>query len=156
MRPCAPQVGHSFSAFNYFSFTLSTSCVLSVDSRSTVGLTLQLTTSGLVLKLRLQRYSQRLIFPIYLACYPSTALVMAAAAIRASAVSTARHLVRRRCCKVRMAAAAAQKKVEQTQLQREETLRQSAAVEAKLLLPEAVRVAREELAVGGLLILAAF
>ena len=81
---------------------------------------------------------------------------VAAAAVPASAVSSARSMLRERRCKWRALAIVAQREAAQTELEREKALRKSAAMEAELLLPEAAQVARDERFVGGLIILAAY
>ena len=140
-----------------FSLTLSTDRAISLASSSALGVGLQLSERGLVLKLRLQRHQQRLVLPIYLLASPSRRELMLVAAAPAAALAAARRFLveplraRRKRKQARREAAEAKA----AEAKAEESRRQALA-ERRLLERDAAARAAEEERAGGLVVLAAY
>eukprot|EP00965_Chrysotila_dentata_P125426 4147018-Pleurochrysis_carterae.AAC.1 len=110
-----------------------------------------------MLKLRLERYAQRLLIPLYLAGTPTAPLIglsalvpaLALAALRALAVAPRKRAQHAREAAHRAAAAAAAEAALQAEWQ-------AAMIEARLLSAEAQTRTQEELARNGLVVLEAY
>ena len=128
-----------------------------MGSNSALGVALQLSNRGLLLKLRVQRYGHRLLLPIYLAAAPSAWEIILATVMPGVSGAFTRVVVlskfrRRRLLKERQAQAS--EAVSKAKLAAE--IRRAAELDTQLLLCDAVLRAEEEEARGGLVIIAAF
>ncbi|KAL1495794.1 hypothetical protein AB1Y20_016655 [Prymnesium parvum] len=136
---------------------LSTERIISSSSNSAFGAALQYSSRGVLLKLRLQRYGQRLIVPIFLAVSPSPLQLLCASGLPALAGSAIRRGVIDRLRQRRRLREAAEKAREEDAASASvaSALRQ-AELDAQLLHRDATHRAHEESSRAGLVVVAAF